>query len=1079
MKSFRQKSLASIFTVMLLVSSVGIAPATYAVPSHAAGPAQKNAANRVIGLEVSDEELTLAPGETRQLEGLVTYSNDQTNNNVTWASQDSELVSVTEDGLVEASSTKTGVTAVTATAKRGQSVKTVDIPVVVYNNESTILDARMKIGETVTVQGIVNVDNYKLQDNRLNVYIQDSTGGIQLFSFEPDAFDDLKEGDLVEVTGEVGVHTGVTQITVSEVTILSENQTVKVESVTLSDLSDSMTSESLQGRLVTFEGYFQTVPTYFNGGANITAIDDEFNTMVLRAWESTGITLEDIDAGNWYQITGVLSKYNDTVQLLPRQQSDITLLEVQRDEPSTNQREFEVTVDRVVDGDTIRIVEPVFGATNVRFLNIDTAETYHAVRNDLDQHQMDQGIRAGNYLRNYLSDGDRVIVRLGEEPLDSYGRLLAEVITLDGINTNLELVRAGEAVSYFIYPFEHETVEKYVSAAEEAKENQVGIYDPLDPLLEDPFVFRARERGDSGLSRFVGHAVTKEYVEPNQYSIIPSAYRVFFRESEAIELGYTKKTLSQEELAFVDKNEARLNVLANNNVTRLTDDVNLPRTARYGSTIEWESSNPNVVSHDGEINKSLEEKTTATLTARLTNGEATEILTIDVTVLEPIIDIVKWTFEDQSASPASNTAANVNRAITRETTVTPSFPQGTGGSGTFAYNTNNWHDGAGFKYYQIDFETLGFRNIKLSSKQMGSNTGPRDFKLQYSLDGTNWVDFGQGITVGSNWNAGTVDSVSLPAEAENKETVYVRWLNTSNVSINGGTVSSGGTSRIDDISLTGNPMPLSNELSVQLDADNLAIIYQENDSQESITENVLLPEMGVNGSSIHWTSSHPHIISDEGVVNRPENGEVEVILTAEVIKGNSSQARVFTLLVKAEDATSPVVTEPLIGYFHFNSSGFGQLLTNGGTLESDMGSAHLRSNFTNIAEFQGTTINAPDNTLAGSSLSPVGSGNNGNFIELEFSTAQLENVVVSFATRGTGTGFDQHQWAYSLDGVEFSEFGENTANTSASYELKEVNLPEEVSNQSNVFVRVYFDGATSTSGNNRIDNLQINGRIIQ
>lgn len=1079
MKAYKKKWVPLLFTGVLLSSSIGMAPAGYAVPSHAAGPAQRNAANRVIDLNISEDTLQLSSGESKQLEAIATYSNHSQNNRVSWESMDETLVTVSEAGMVQASADKTGVTTITATASRGQSELTVDIPVSVLGETgSSIADARMQIGETVTVQGVVSVDQQALQADRLNVYIQDAQAGIQLFSFSPKRFPDLKAGDRIEATGEVGVHSGVTQLTVSDITVLAENQPLEPRFVTIEDLSDADLAESLQGQLVTFEGFIQTVPSYYFGGANVSLVDDAFNTLLMRTWESTGIILEDIEPGHWFEVTGILSKYNDSIQLLPRQQADITKLDEQRAEPSTNEREFIATVDRVVDGDTIRIVDPVFGATNIRFLNIDTAETYHAVRNDLDQHQMDHGIRAGEYLRNYLSDGDQVILRLGEEPLDPFGRLLAEVITLDGVNTNLELVRAGQAITYFIYPFETATVAQYIAAAEEAKANQVGMYDPADPLLEEPPMFRARERGDSGMSRFVGNALTKEYVEPNQYAAIPSAHRVFFRESEAIALGYTKKTLSDQELAFVDKNEVKLNVLANHNITRLTGDMTLPLSTRYGSAVGWSSSDESIVSSEGVINKTLEENTAVTLSAKISNGEAVEVLNLDVTVLEPIIDIVGWTFENQSADADSNTVANNSRSIRRETAVTPSFPQGTGGSGTFAYNTNSWQEGAGSKYYQIDFETVGFKNITLSSRQLGSNTGPRDFKLQYSLNGSDWVDFGEGITVGTNWNAGFVEAVQLPAEAENQETVFVRWLNTSDTSINGGIVSSGGTNRIDDIRVTGNPSPLSDSVSVQLDADNLAVIYQGTDAAESVTEDVLLSESGINGSTVSWASSQPEVISAEGAVNRLEDEDVAVTLTATLSKGEVSQTRSFTLLVKGEGTVMPEDAEPLIGYWHFNDSGFGSALTGGGILEADSGKAVLRTNFANISEFQGTALNGLKEQAAGNSLSLLSNLNNGKFVELEFSARQLEDIMLSFAIRGTGTGFDLHEWAYSLNGEDFTSFGENTAHTTATWQVKELTLPPEVDNQEKVFVRVYFNGATGASGNNRIDNLQINGTVI-
>ncbi|MEB1805896.1 MAG: thermonuclease family protein [Bacillaceae bacterium] len=1077
----RRKLTALFLALFVVISTLGIAPVGYAVPNHAANQAKENAANRVVDLEVSQKHIEIQVGESTHLEAVATYSNGKTNSNVEWRSEAPSIVSVSEDGVVQASST-TGVATVSVTAKRGQTSKTETVQVTVYDPTKSIAHARTKVGETVTVQGIVNVDSFQLQANRLNVYIQDPTAGIQLFNFNPQNFAELEEGDFVEVTGIVGIHSGVTQITVSDIQVLAKDQTIVAKAVNIFDLSNPELAEALQGQLVTFEGYFQTVPTYYFGGANLSAIDEDFNTMVLRAWESTGIVLEDIDPQNWYEITGIVSKYNNTYQILPRKASDITISEEQQPKPSTNQREFEVTVARVVDGDTIRIVEPVFGATNVRFLNIDTAETYQAIRNDLDQHQMDQGKRAGEYLQNYLSEGDKVIVRLGEEPLDGYGRLLAEVIAIDQngerINTNLEMVRAGEAVTYFIYPFEQETVATYAEAAKFARDNGLGIWNPEDPLLEEPFVFRARERGDTTLSRFVGNFETKEYVEPNQYAIIPAENRVFFREHEAKKLGYEKKELTNEELAAVDTNSVKLQVLANHNVTRITDNMTLPVKALYGSTIEWKSSHPEVIGNDGVINKSLEERTMVTLTATVTNGDANQQLQLSVTVLEPIIEIISWDFEDQNAIADGGTVANVNRSITRESAINPTYPAGTGGSGTFAYNTNSWNDGAGEKFYKINFETIGFKNIKLSSKQNGSNTGPRDFKLQYSLDGSDWKDLGKEIVVANNWNAGVVDNLTLPTEVENKENVYIRWLMTSNTSINGGTVASGGTNRIDDIVISGNPATLSDELAVELDRNNLQIIFQEEDNAQSVTKDILLPATGINGSVVNWTSSNSEVISNEGVVTRFDQ-DVPVTLTATVTKGENSITKVFDLVVVGLHSNEGIVVEPLIGYWNFNASGFGKLVTSGKTLESDKGSALLRSNFANISEFQGDTLNALNGDLAGNSLSLVSNANNGKFVELEFSSKDLQNVVISFATRGTGTGFNKHQWKYSLDGKNFVEFGENTANTTATWQLKSVTLPSYADNQDVVLVRVYFDGATGSTGNNRVDNLQINGIVTE
>ncbi|PMB09678.1 endonuclease, partial [Fischerella thermalis CCMEE 5273] len=295
----------------------------------------------------------------------------------------------------------------------------------------TITEARASIGSRVITEGVVNVDNGVLHPGKLSVYMQDGEAGIQLFSHNPDPYPEVKKGDRVRVEGSVSQYNGVTQVLVDELEVLAQNQAVETKAVTIEQYRDASAAEALEGQLVTLEGFVRNVPDYFNGGANLTVINEEFDPLVLRVWESTGIDLTLLKANHWYQVTGISSEYRGTYQVLPREQSDLTLSEVQKEKPSTDGREYVAEVERVVDGDTIRLKEPVLGSTNVRYLNIDTPETYHRVDNELDQNQMDHGKRATEYLETLLSPGDTVTLKLGEEPLDSYDRLLAEVVRED------------------------------------------------------------------------------------------------------------------------------------------------------------------------------------------------------------------------------------------------------------------------------------------------------------------------------------------------------------------------------------------------------------------------------------------------------------------------------------------------------------------------------------------------------------------------------------------------------------------------------------------------------------------------
>ncbi|MBN2542231.1 discoidin domain-containing protein [bacterium] len=189
----------------------------------------------------------------------------------------------------------------------------------------------------------------------------------------------------------------------------------------------------------------------------------------------------------------------------------------------------------------------------------------------------------------------------------------------------------------------------------------------------------------------------------------------------------------------------------------------------------------------------------------------------DVTVTAVFIWIltINWTFEDATKRAAAETLADISQYTPDVGSGTINligavfgppnyFTQGSEGTGTYAAHSNAWNDGTDTKYWQITVSTMDYVNLKLSSKQRSSPTGPRDFKVQYSTDGATWIDIpGTSITVAENFTSGVLDEISLPEDCEGQGPLYLRWIMTSNMSVNGGTVGSLGTNRIDDILLTG------------------------------------------------------------------------------------------------------------------------------------------------------------------------------------------------------------------------------------------------------------------------------------
>lgn len=403
-------------------------------------------------------------------------------------------------------------------------------------------------GGTVTIEGVVTADNNAIGGGSLSTFMQDSTGGINIYSGSPSGFPDLKEGDLIEVKGSITSYKNLTEISPTAITVKAHDQPLPAPAaLTLADLQDAAVAETYESSLIRVTGYFQLVPNSpAGGGYNVQVIDQQFNGTTVRIMEEA-LDIASVQQGKWYDVTGVLGQYT-SYQILPRKASDLVLSANQPPIYPTEPGEYDAVVDRVVDGDTIALQSPLFGATNVRFLNIDTPESdayIHmngGVKTPADQNQLDFGLAAKHYMETVLQPGDEIVLKIGEEATDEYGRLLAQVVRKsDNLNVNLHMVNQGHAVTYFIWPIGSlGEYDQYQSAVKAAKDQGIGIWNSTNPLMELPFVFRARFSGE-GLSRPVGNSDTKIYVDKEAWASVPVDKRIFFNtEADAIESGYTK-----------------------------------------------------------------------------------------------------------------------------------------------------------------------------------------------------------------------------------------------------------------------------------------------------------------------------------------------------------------------------------------------------------------------------------------------------------------------------------------------------------------------------------------------------------
>lgn len=147
------------------------------------------------------------------------------------------------------------------------------------------------------------------------------------------------------------------------------------------------------------------------------------------------------------------------------------------------------------------------------------------------------------------------------------------------------------------------------------------------------------------------------------------------------------------------------------------------------------------------------------------------------------------------------------------------------------------------KYWLVTFSTTGLDNLKLTSKQKGSNTGPKDFKIQYKVGDGTWTDIPDAtITVANDeYVIGKIENLDLPAALNNQASVNLRWLCTSTARISGdAAVAAGGVNRL-DVLITQGAAPIlsdnNNLKSLTISSGTLSPAFDP----EVITYSVVLP----------------------------------------------------------------------------------------------------------------------------------------------------------------------------------------------------------------------------------------------
>ncbi len=156
----------------------------------------------------------------------------------------------------------------------------------------------------------------------------------------------------------------------------------------------------------------------------------------------------------------------------------------------------------------------------------------------------------------------------------------------------------------------------------------------------------------------------------------------------------------------------------------------------------------------------------------------------------------------------------------------------------------------------------------------------------------------------------------------------------------------------------------------------------------------------------------------------------------------------------------------------------------GGTQEFlvDRGTGTMTSDFiaSSIGNAAGSGVNADGGDPAGQALRLSGYANNGMNLTWMVSTAGFASIDISFAAQRTSTGFANNQFLYSIDsGINWISFGD-FFNPSTTFAVQNFDLSGilGLNDNPNAGFRIVFGGATSATGNNRIDNLLVSGTPV-
>lgn len=382
-----------------------------------------------------------------------------------------------------------------------------------------------------------------------------------------------------------------------------------------------------------------------------------------------------------------------------------------------------------------------------------------------------------------------------------------------------------------------------------------------------------------------------------------------------------------------------------------------------------------------------------------------------------------------------------------------------------------------YPYFETVVSTAGYENIKFSAKLGGTKKGPRDWKLQYSLDGVNYTDVdGAVYSIIKNKSMELAfDNVLLPDECKNQREVHIRMVVANNVAINNtDTIVNqlSGDAAVNDIAVTGTSLSVITSLyEPTVVAENGETVFSDN--RIEIVDNN-------GGADLYYSVNGGEPVLYTGAIN-PFNAKTSKVGdTAEITAYASfndiqSAETTVTVTFGGVDINSFIYTD------YSTDVTAGAVQSTGGTYGK---SGKMTAYTDGVSQYvplwrddHSSFCVAPDDGAKWS----VNSG-----FTYKVSTAGYENVNFSCMAYTTAQGPKSVTLQYSLNGKDFTNIQSNiplTANGALEQLLLTAELPAACDNQAELYLRLATTENLSFSGNllHNVDakgNLYVNNVIV-